>query len=453
MLNDSIRYWLIFPLACMLFVLSQFYRVSVAVITLDLVRDLAIDTSGLSLISAAFFYAFALMQIPISLVLDGIGARISMTALSLVAAIGALLFAMGESLVVLVTGRILMGIGMACNLVGTLKLITLWYNPFRFGTLSALVFSLGTLGNLVAATPLVLMVQAVGWRNAFLIIAGINFLITMAFYLVVRDRPSQSRFPEISGAKRLQFAQMWINLLRLFRKRDYWIISLGTFCRYGIFAAVQSLWAAPFLIHVMGISVVSTGNLLLIMSIGTVIGSPVCGWLSDAVLKNRKRIIIAGLLAMGICLVLVSSLRANTSMPVLGALFFGFGFFNGAGGIMYAHIKERMPIEQAGTAMTGINFFTMFGVAVFLQGLGSMMEALHPGDSLGNGAFTDAFWFCAICLGLTAGLYLFTRETRSGQDRKPDPSDQGNGYLRRIPRPVDDFQDKCSWRSRRHRRE
>lgn len=426
MLNDSNRYWLIFPLACMLFVLSQFYRVSIAVITLDLVRDLAINTSGLSLISAAFFYAFALMQIPISLVLDGMGARKSMTVLSLVAGIGAVMFAMGDSLMVLVAGRILMGIGMACNLVGTLKLITLWYNPFRFGTLSALVFSLGTLGNLVAATPLVFMVQAVGWRNAFLLIAGFNLLITMVFYLVVRDRPSKSRFPEISGAGTLQFAQMWINLMRLFLKKDYWIISFGTFCRYGIFAAVQSLWAAPFLIHAMGISAVSTGNLLLIMSIGTVVGSPVCGWLSDAVLKNRKRIIIAGLLGMGVCLVLLSALTESASMPVLASVFFGFGFFNGAGGIMYAHIKERMPIEQAGTAMTGINFFTMFGVAVFLQGLGSMMQVLHPGDSMSSGAFTDAFWFCAVCLGLTAGLYLFTKETLRGQERKPDPFDHGN---------------------------
>ena len=60
------------------------------------------------------------------------------------------------------TGRVLIGIGMACSLMGTLKLITLWYAPRHFGTLSALVFSLGTVGNLVAATPLVLMVQAMG---------------------------------------------------------------------------------------------------------------------------------------------------------------------------------------------------------------------------------------------------------------------------------------------------
>jgi len=78
---------------------------------------------------------------------------------------------------------------------------------------------------------------------------------------------------------------------------------------------------------------------------------------------------------------------------------------------MYAHIKERMPPERAGAAMTGINFFTMIGSAVFLQGLGNMMKYLHPEDSMGNAAFIDAFGFCAICLGITTVIYLFTVET------------------------------------------
>jgi len=63
-----------------LFVLSQFYRASIAVITPDLISDLGLDTRGLSLVSASFFYAFAVMQIPISMYLDAIGPRITMTA-------------------------------------------------------------------------------------------------------------------------------------------------------------------------------------------------------------------------------------------------------------------------------------------------------------------------------------------------------------------------------------
>jgi hypothetical protein len=127
--------------------------------------------------------------------------------------------------------------------------------------------------------------------------------------------------------------------------------------------------------------------------------------------------VVAGLFGMLLVLAAFSRLQAGVGFIPLALLFFGFGFFSSAGQIMYAHIKERMPIERAGTAMTGINFFTMAGVAVFLQGLGSLMQQWYPEASLGAGAFRGAFLFCAGCLAVTAALYLLTQETLDRKTR------------------------------------
>lgn len=410
--------WLILILSCFLFLLSQFYRASIAVISPDLVKEINIDTRQLSWISAAFFYAFAIMQIPISMYLDGLGPRLSMTALSLVAVIGAFVFATGHSVPVLVAGRVLMGIGMACNLMGTLKIITLWFTPKYFATLSALVFSAGTAGNLIAATPLVLMAQNIGWRNSFWIIGAVNLFLVFLFYCIAQDRPKAAFSQSVPEPASTKFGEIMHALYSLFRQKDYWIISLGTFCRYGIFAAVQSLWAAPFLINSIEVDPVSAGNLLVLMNIGLVIGSPASGWLSDRVFKSRKGIIISGLIMMGGILLTLTKMSPGTDMIALGVLFFAFGLSSATGGIMYAHVKELMPSESAGTAMTGINFFTMIGGAFFLQILGQMMQYLHPENSLGKVAFIDAFLFCALCLGITTVFYLFTVETFKKSDRK-----------------------------------
>ena len=91
------RRWLIFLITSANFFLSQFYRATNAVIADDLLNDLSLDTAGLGTISAAFFYAFALTQIPISILLDRIGARRMMTGLSLLGIGGALLFSMAHS--------------------------------------------------------------------------------------------------------------------------------------------------------------------------------------------------------------------------------------------------------------------------------------------------------------------------------------------------------------------
>lgn len=412
MMPDRYRRWLILLMASLLFVLSMFYRASVAVITPDLIRDLGLDARGLSMISAAFFYAFAFMQIPISMYLDGIGPRLSMTVLSLLAVVGAAVFAWGDSLPTLVVGRIFLGAGMACNLMGTFKLIALWFDPLRFATLSAFVISIGTAGNITAATPLVLLVQSIGWRLTFTAFSAINLLLAVLFFLIVRDRPQTAGGVESPGAVSTDIRAILTTLGQLFHEKDYWIISLGAFCRYGIFASVQALWAGPFLMNVSGVSAVSTGNLLLLMSIGVIVGSPVFGWLSDVVFNSRKGLIVGGLSGTCAVLIVLAGLSPDASMAVFAVLFFSFGFFSSSGGVMYAHIKERVPAKHAATAMTGINFFTMIGVVAFLQGLGSLMHALYPRASLGASAFKGAFSICAACLGITAVFYLFTVETR-----------------------------------------
>ena len=89
--------WVIFGIATSQFFLSQFYRASNAVIAPQLMEDLSLDTEGLGLLSAAFFYAFALMQLPISVFLDRVGARRMMTGLSLVGIMGALVFSWSDS--------------------------------------------------------------------------------------------------------------------------------------------------------------------------------------------------------------------------------------------------------------------------------------------------------------------------------------------------------------------
>ena len=145
--------WIIFILATSHFFLSQFYRTSSAVIATQLIQDLALDTEGLGLLSASFFYGFAVTQIPIGLLLDKVGPRKLMTILSLTGILGAFVFSVADSLGMGLFGRILLGIGMACNLMGTFKLLTQWFEPLIFATLSGIVISIGTLGNIVATTP------------------------------------------------------------------------------------------------------------------------------------------------------------------------------------------------------------------------------------------------------------------------------------------------------------
>jgi len=413
-LTDTHCRWVLFVLATLLFVLSQFYRATVAVITPQLMADMSLDTRGLGQISAAFFYAFALTQIPLAVYLDRIGFRRTMAALNLVGVFGAIAFASAQSLKMLIIARFLLGIGMACNLMGTFKLLTIYFTPVRFATLAAFVFSMGTAGNICASTPLVLLTEEIGWRSTFFLFAGINLLLTVVFYTAASGLKRSVQVAPLNGISN-GFHAIFANLRLLLQKSEYWIISFGTFCRYGIYAAIQSLYAGPYLIVAQELPAVTAGNIILVMNLGFILGGPIFGSVSDRLLKSRKWVVIPGLAGLALLLAILSALPSGVDPIFLAILFFMLGAVNSAGGIMYSHIKERMPLHMAGTAMTGINFFTMIGPAVFLQGLSSLMQYYYPSAPFGIIAFETIFRFSAVCLVVVGGLYLLTKDSQPQQ--------------------------------------
>ncbi|MGE5258219.1 MAG: MFS transporter, partial [Hyphomicrobiales bacterium] len=334
-----------------------------------------------------------------------VGAKRLMIVLSFVGIAGAIMFAQAHGLAMGLAGRLLLGVGMACNLMGPLKLVMEWFPPSTFATVSGLLYAIGTLGNIVAATPLVLLVEQLGWRLSLETIIAFHLLLTLVLFWIVQDRPPEKSM----AAQPVSSGSPFGNLGILMRTRDYWIISAGTFVRYGTHAALQTLWAGPLLMEALGFSPVEAGNILLAMNLGLILGGPLWGAVSDRVFKTPKWVVAGGLLMLALITYGMRALPPGTSIFVAGAIFLAFGIASASGMHVYAHIKTLVPKEMAGAAMSGTNFFTMMGPAVFLQGLGIVMQGLYPEASRGPQAFSTALLICIVSQAAIGGLYLFTR--------------------------------------------
>lgn len=409
------RRWLVLGAATALFVCSQFYRVANAVVAPELQRDLRLSSAALGGLSAAFFYPFALAQLPLALVLDRLGARRVMTALSLVGAAGAIVFsgARGEAEAVL--GRALLGVGMAANLVGSLKLVTGWFPAHRFASVAGLLVAAGTVGNMLATTPLAALVRAAGWRVSFGLIAAGTVVLSILFWIVVRDTPAAPTRRATPGGTSPP-AGMVRSLLR---SQDYWLISAGAFCRYGAFLALQGLWAGPYLMEGVGLSQGRAAAVLLLMNIGFVIGAPLGGWLSDRVLSSRRTVALISLVGIAGSLVALAADAVRERPWAVTLVLVVLAATAAFGQVMYVHIKELMPPEMAGMAMTGVNGFVMLGAAMFVHGMGWMMQQTSAGTGAG-GSYGRAFMVASAVVALAAVLYGFTRDTgpvlRTSQD-------------------------------------
>ena len=224
-------------------------------------------------------------------------------------------------------------------------------------------------------------------------------------------------------------------LFLVLKNRQVWLISWSAFIRYGILAAVQGLWAGPYLMDVMGYSPVTAGNLLFLLTLGVVIGNPVSGFLSDRIFKARKGIMVVALAGLSLTLAGLAFVPVGAPLWLLVAFFSAFGIFAGTGSIPYAHLKELTPPDRSATALTVLNFFAIVGAGVFMQGLGLLMKALYPASMLSHEAFVAMFLVCAGAMLVGAVLYAFTREGTGDVKRKTQAQRECEALNKRISKP------------------
>ena len=337
------RLLLIFSFLSALYTLSMFYRVSNAVIAPNLIRDLSLDAETLGILGGAFFYSFALLQIPMGPMLDRMGPRLIVTSSTLIGAIGALLFAFGNSFPAALLGRILIGAGMASILMGSLKVFTLQFPLEKFATLMGTLVSVGTVGSILAASPLAYFTSTIGWRMTFIIASGVTAALSfLTFFILGNEKKKPGSL--ISSLP----SQPEIRILQSFRlilgSLAFWQIGAVAFFRFGVSTGLQGLWLGPYLMDIKGYSPVQTGNLLILLAIGAIVGGPIAGQFSDRIFRSSKGVALWGLSLYTLSLLPLIGIFKIQNPLWYGFIFFFNGFFGTFGMVIYSHAKNLFPV-------------------------------------------------------------------------------------------------------------
>jgi len=161
--------WL--PFSCGYF-LSYAFRTINAIISQDLVQDLGIAPGQLGLLTAAYFFTFALVQIPLGVMLDRFGPRRIETVLLLFAAAGAVLFSIANGIELLVLARALIGVGVSACLMAALKAFVQWFPMSRIASLNGWLLACGGLGAFATSLPAEAALHYTDWRGLFAGIAA-----------------------------------------------------------------------------------------------------------------------------------------------------------------------------------------------------------------------------------------------------------------------------------------
>ena len=378
-------------LLCLAYVLSQFFRAFLAVLSGPLERDLGTTPEDLALASGLWFLVFAAMQIPVGWALDRIGPRRTAAALLLAGGGGgAAIFALASAPwhVSLAMGFI--GVGCAPVLMASYYIFARQFPPAQFATLAALMLGVGSIGNLVAAWPMAWAAETMGWRAALWGLAALSGAVAAGIAGLVRD-------PEaVTGEARG-------SLLDLLKMPVLWAILPLMFVAYAPSAALRGLWAGPYLRDVFALDTSQVGQATLVMGLAMIAGTLVYGPL-DRLFGTRKWVIFGGNSAAALALAALIA-WPDRSLALSVALLAVIGFAGASFPVIVAHGRAFIPPHLAGRGVTLLNLFGIGGVGVAQFATG----ALHAGAA-GQGALTGyvaifALFAGALALGLARDLF------------------------------------------------
>ena len=140
--------------------LSSLLRNVNAVLASQLAGSLALTPGQLGLLTSAFFFAFALVQLPIGMALDRYGPRRVQMAMLLVASCGALLFARGDGFWSLLAARAVMGCGLGGCFMAAVKAVSTWIAPNRLPSVHGYLIAVGGMGAASATMPVRAMLRS-----------------------------------------------------------------------------------------------------------------------------------------------------------------------------------------------------------------------------------------------------------------------------------------------------
>ncbi|MEM5520571.1 MFS transporter [Sulfitobacter sp. AS59] len=378
------------------YILSQFFRAFLAVLTPALRSDIGAGPEDLAFASGLWFFAFAAMQLPVGWALDTVGPRRTAAALLLVGGGGgAAVFALATVPLHIHIAMALIGIGCAPVLMASYYIFAREYPPARFVVLASVMVGIGTFGNLVASYPMAIAAETIGWRASLWGLCAITSLTAIGIWAVVRDPATPEG--EARGS-----------LLAVFKIKALWFIFPIMAVSYAQVGALRGLWIGPYFEDVFAADAHQIGLATLLMGAAMVAGTFAYGPL-DRLMGSTKWVVIGGT-SLNLLALLGLIFFPASGLILATLLMAAIGFFGATYAVIIAHGRSFLPPQLIGRGMTLLNLCSIGGVGVAQFLSGRAFGASQPAVTA-QAPYVVIFTLFAGMMAAGLFVYLFSRDT------------------------------------------
>lgn len=266
------RAWMVWSAAISVYILAVFHRTSLGVAGLVAAERFHISSAQLATFTMVQLFVYAAMQIPVGAILDRVGAKKLLVTGVLLMTGGQFAFAFASTFGAGVGARVFVGMGDAMIFISLVQLVALWFPPARTAMITQLTGVLGQVGAVAATAPLSAALHSLGWTRSFATAASVGVLLGIVLIVVVRDSPYEDHHRDelkmraVGRALKLAWAEPGTRL-------GLWSHFSAQFGAT-VFAL---LWGFPFLVSGQGLTPGAASGLLIVMTVTTVVTSPLVG--------------------------------------------------------------------------------------------------------------------------------------------------------------------------------
>ncbi|RNL60427.1 MFS transporter [Nocardioides marmoriginsengisoli] len=367
----------IWVVAVGVYMLAVFHRSSLAVAGLAATERFDISASQLATFTMLQLLVYALMQIPVGLLVDRFGSRAVLASGAVLLTGAQAGFAFADTYPLALLARLFVGLGDAMTFICVLRLVSTWFAPRRIPVMIQVTGLIGQLGAITAAVPMTWALSNLGWTKSYLVAASLGIVMTAALLLVVHDAPDARnlRGPAMRPAAiRRSLADSWSHPgTRL----GFWMHFSTQFSA----TVLGLLWGFPFLVKGEGLSEHAAGLLLTVMVVAMMAAGPLIGWRITLLPWHRSTLVLSILVAIVAVWTVVLAWPGEAPLPVLVVLVVVTGIGGPASVIGFDLGRTSNPPHRLASATGIINQAGFFASLILVIAIGLILDWRTPGAS------------------------------------------------------------------------
>lgn len=385
--------WRIWFVAVLSHSVGLFHRAAMGPMADRIMADFDLTAAAFGSLGAIYFYIYAAMQLPSGTFADTLGPRKTITIGLLCTTAGSVVMGLAPSFTLLYLGRVLVSFGASLAWLSVLKIIMSWFRSHEVATITGLSGAINNSGQLIAATPLALLIIAIGWRMSFVTAAVVSLIVALLNWFIVKDSPREAGLPSIAAIEgeagtsedhSRTDSSVRRRLTQVLRTRELWplfLVALGT---YGSYATFFLNWLVVYLMQTYGISRDYAASFALASAVGAILGTSALGFLSDRIGSRRIPIRTATFISLVGFLLIVLWNGGKPPLAAFWPISFIIGFNIGAMPVNFATVRDTVAPEIRGMAAGLVNMGAFLGAAVVQPIFGRVLDTYWTGEMLGD---------------------------------------------------------------------